>query len=428
MKFSDHKLLKNSVISALIRGVGALTSLLMSWVIARYYGAEQAGLFFLALAIITFLGTATRAGVDISIVRFIGAAEGKNQGVRIKSVTTRALTLTIPLTLLASLVLFFAGDNIAAHVFKKEALGPVLVMMGLALPGITLLTVYGMGLQGLHRTVPSVLTLKIAGPVLFIAIVFQVSFAGANDLAALYAGSMLLAGLVGAALFRYLRPINAMGNKISWPEFKDSSRPLWLGQIAQQIMLLSSQIVCGIWLSSQDVALLTTAQRTAMLTPFILLAVNMVVTPKFSALYEQKKFSELENLAIDATKLMLIVGMPVALFMVVLSSQIMSSFGPDFAPAAVLLQIITLGQVVNIATGSANMLLVSTGNEDALKFTYYTGAAIAVIVCACLIPVYGVLGGAVATALAIAVQNIATVSMVRKRLGMTVLPPILRAN
>lgn len=428
MKFSDHKLLKNSVISALIRGVGALTSLLMSWVIARYYGAEQAGLFFLALAIITFLGTATRAGVDISIVRFIGAAEGKNQGVRIQSVTTRALTLTIPLTLLASLVLFFAGDNIAAHVFKKEALGPVLVMMGLALPGITLLTVYGMGLQGLHRTVPSVLTLKIAGPVLFIAIVFQVSFAGANDLAALYAGSMLLAGLVGAALFRYLRPINAMGNKISWPEFKDSSRPLWLGQIAQQIMLLSSQIVCGIWLSSQDVALLTTAQRTAMLTPFILLAVNMVVTPKFSALYEQKKFSELENLAIDATKLMLIVGMPVALFMVVLSSQIMSSFGPDFAPAAVLLQIITLGQVVNIATGSANMLLVSTGNEDALKFTYYTGAAIAVIVCACLIPVYGVLGGAVATALAIAVQNIATVSMVRKRLGMTVLPPILRAN
>lgn len=400
----------------------------MSWVIARYYGAEQAGLFFLALAIITFLGTATRAGVDISIVRFIGAAEGKNQGVRIQSVTTRALTLTIPLTLLASLVLFFAGDNIAAHVFKKEALGPVLVMMGLALPGITLLTVYGMGLQGLHRTLPSVLTLKIAGPILFIAIVFQVSVAGANDLAALYAGSMLLAGLVGAALFRYLRPINAMGNKISWPEFKDSSRPLWLGQIAQQIMLLSSQIVCGIWLSSQDVALLTTAQRTAMLTPFILLAVNMVVTPKFSALYEQKKFSELEDLAINATKLMLIVGMPVALFMVVLSSQIMSSFGPDFAPAAVLLQIITLGQVVNIATGSANMLLVSTGNEDALKFTYYTGAAIAVIVCACLIPVYGVLGGAVATALAIAVQNIATVSMVRKRLGMTVLPPILRAN
>lgn len=114
--------------------------------------------------------------------------------------------------------------------------------------------------------------------------------------------------------------------------------------------------------------------------------------------------------------------------MVALSSQIMSSFGPDFALAAVLLQIITLGQVVSIATGSANMLMVSTGNEDALKFTYYTGAAIAVIVCACLIPVYGVLGGAVATAMAIAIQNIATVTMVRKRLGMTVLPPILRAN
>ena len=133
------------------------------------------GAFCGALAIVTVRGTATRAGVDISIVRFIGAAEGKNQGVRIQSVTTRALTLTIPLTLLASLVLFFAGDNIAAHVFKKEALGHVLVMMGLALPGITLLTVYGMGLQGLHRTVRSGLTLKIAGPVMFIAMHFRVS-------------------------------------------------------------------------------------------------------------------------------------------------------------------------------------------------------------------------------------------------------------
>ena len=406
MKLSDHTLLKKSVLSALIRGVGALTSLLMSWVIARYYGAEQAGLFFLALAVVTFLGTIARAGVDISIVRFIGAAEGNKHGTRISSVINKALSLTIPLTVIVSSVIIAAGDVVATHVFEKPSLGPFISAMGLALPGITLLTVYGMGLQGLHKTVSSVITLKIAGPLLFIAMIFQLFEVEGKYLPTLYAAAMFTAGLVGAGLFRALRPVNDDGDAISWRQFTNSTRPLWIGQIAQQIMLLSSQIICGVWLSSQDVALLTTAQRTAMLTPFILLAVNMVVAPKFSALHEAKKFDQLENL------------------IMAFSSQIMSAFGSDFAAAGVLLQIITLGQLVNVATGSANMLLVSSGNEEALKSTYYTGAAVALVACVGLIPTYGVIGGAIATALALAVQNLATVVMVRKRLRMRVLPTL----
>jgi O-antigen/teichoic acid export membrane protein len=161
-----------------------------------------------------------------------------------------------------------------------------------------------------------------------------------------------------------------------------------------------------------------------MLTPFILLAVNMVVAPKFSALHEVKKFDQLENLAVDATKIMLMVGGPVAVLIMAFSSQIMSAFGSDFAAAGVLLQIITLGQLVNVATGSANMLLVSSGNEEALKTTYYAGAAVALVACVGLIPTYGVIGGAIATAIALAVQNLATVVMVRKRLRMRVLPSL----
>ena len=402
--------------------MGALTSLLVSWIIARYFGAEQAGLFFLALAVITFLGTTARAGVDISIIRFVGAAESSNQGTRISSVIYKALSVTIPLTVGVSLALFFAGDIVAIHVFEKTSLGPFISAMGLALPGITLLTVYGMGLQGLHKTVSSVITLKIAGPLLFIAMAFLLSDVEGKDLAMLYAAAMFVAGLLGASLFRAFKPTSKAGSEMSWRQLTNSSRPLWLGQIAQQIMLLSSQLICGVWLSSQDVALLTTAQRTAMLTPFILLAVNMVVAPKFSALYETERFTELESLAVDATKLMLMIGAPVALMIFAFSPQIMSTFGSDFASAAVLLQVITLGQLVNIATGSANMLLVSSGNEVALKSTYYTGAAVALVGCVGLIPAYGVLGGAIATAIALAVQNIATVMTESKHLNMSVLP------
>ena len=199
-------------------------------------------------------------------------------------------------------------------------------------------------------------------------------------------------------------------------------RQLWAGLIAQQITLFSSQVLCGIWLSAGDVALLTVAQRVAMLTSLILLAVNMVVAPRFAALHNEGKTEELQRLTIDTTKLMLLVGTPVAVLVLFLADSLMGQFGEGFDSGGLALQVITLGQLVNIATGSANILLISTGNEDALKKSHYVGAAGVLIAGVTLIPEYGVVGGAAATACAIATQNLLTVFFVKKRTGVSVIP------
>ena len=112
-------------------------SLAMSWVIARYYGAEQAGLF-LALAIIVFRNCHS-SGRRYQY-RSIQGLRRHQSGARILSVIGKSLKLTIPLTLLATATLALGGHALATYIFSKAALGPVLVAMGLALPGITLLT------------------------------------------------------------------------------------------------------------------------------------------------------------------------------------------------------------------------------------------------------------------------------------------------
>jgi len=204
---------------------------------------------------------------------------------------------------------------------------------------------------------------------------------------------------------------------MQWTTLTASSRPLWAGLIAQQITLLSSQILCGIWLSSEDVALLTVAQRVAMLTSFILLAVNMVVAPRFAALHNENKGDELHRLTLDTTKLMLLVGIPIAALVLFLADSLMGQFGQGFDSGGLALQVITLGQLVNIATGSANILLISTGNEDALKKSHYAGATVALALGVTLTPAYGVVGGAAATSCAIATQNLLSVFLVKKQTG-----------
>ena len=294
--------------------------------------------------------------------------------------------------------------------------------MCLALVGVNLLTLFGMGLQGLRQTVSSVITLKIGAPLVCILVLVTVPTAEIRVAALYYAFAAALAGILGIAIFVKLKPKNDHGDVMPWRTLTDSSYPLWAGLIAQQITLLSSQILCGIWVSSEEVALLTVAQRVAMLTSFILLAVNMAVAPRFAALHNEGKDDELQRLAVDTTKLVLLVGTPIAVIVLFFADNLMRQFGEGFDSGGLALQVITLGQLVNLATGSANILLISSGNEDALKKSHYAGAVVALALGVTLIPSYGVVGGAAATASAIGIQNLLTVYLAKTHTGMSVIP------
>lgn len=415
-------LITASFVSVIIRSVGAVAALAMTWVLTRQFGAETSGIFFLAFTIVTFAGTLSRAGLDATIVRFVGAAGSLGEGVRITDVLRKAVIFSAPLTVFASLSLFFCADLIAFYIFDKPALSATLRAMCFALVGMNSLTLFGMGLQGLRQTVSSVITLKIAAPLICILVLATVPTDDIGAAALYYAVAAALAGILGFAVFVKLKPKNNQGSVMQWTTLTASSRPLWAGLIAQQITLFSSQVLCGIWLSAGDVAILTVAQRVAMLTSFILLAVNMVVAPRFAALHNEGKKEELQRLTIDTTKLMLLVGTPVAVLVLFLADSLMGQFGEGFDSGGLALQVITLGQLVNIATGSANILLISTGNEDALKKSHYAGAAGVLIAGVTLIPEYGVVGGAAATACAIATQNLLTVFFVKKRTEVSVIP------
>ncbi|WP_163373311.1 hypothetical protein [Endozoicomonas acroporae] len=51
-----------------------------------------------------------------------------------------------------------------------------------------------------------------------------------------------------------------------------------------------------------------------MLTSFVLMAVNLVVAPKFAALSQQGKSDQLERIDLKATKLMVLFALPIVGF------------------------------------------------------------------------------------------------------------------
>jgi len=179
--------------------------------------------------------------------------------------------------------------------------------------------------------------------------------------------------------------------------------------------------VAGIWTSAEDVAQLAVAQRTANLVSFILVAVNLVVAPRFAALYKQGKHPELRRLALRSVRLMSLVGAPVVLFLCLFPGWVLGLFGPEFRAAAPLLVILALGQFVNVVTGSVGFLLTMSGHERDMRNVVLFSGPFAVVAAVVLTPLYGVTGAALATALAVSVQNLGAVWLVRKRLGFNTL-------
>ena len=190
-----------------------------------------------------------------------------------------------------------------------------------------------------------------------------------------------------------------------------------MGQTVQWI----GPLITGMWLLAEDVAYLSVAMRIAMLTSFILMAINLVVAPKFAAFHANNDMKGLRSTALFSVRLLMLSAVPIVSVMFIFPEFLMGLFGEDFVSASPLLQILVLGQFVNVVTGSVGYLLTMSGHERDMRNITVVAGTIAVILTLVLTKYYGVTGCAIATAVSLAFQNLAAVYYVKKRLGFNTL-------
>ncbi|KPM75467.1 hypothetical protein AOG26_16905 [Pseudoalteromonas sp. UCD-33C] len=188
-----------------------------------------------------------------------------------------------------------------------------------------------------------------------------------------------------------------------------------------QLIQWLPQLVVGFYLLAESVAFFSVAQRIAMLTTFILMAVNLVVAPKFSAFHAKGDDVGIRKTALFSIRLLVLSALPIVLFMLLFPEFLMGLFGDEFKQGAVILQILVLGQAVNVVTGSVGFLLMMSGHERDMRLvTLISGFGVLISV-PIFTKLFGAVGAAVATAFFISLQNLLAVYFVKKRLGFNTL-------
>jgi len=407
--------------SVAIRVFGTGTGFIVSILIARFLGAEDAGLYFLAISIVTFLAVSSRVGLDMIIIKYTGRFIDKEDKGTAKDILIKATLISMPIALTISATIFLFSDTISLSIFEKAELGPVLRNLSFSVIALTLIAILAMSMQGLQKSVLSVFTQTISLNLVLISYLLLVTNEVSHeDLARMYTTTVLLILLTGYLFWYHYLPRIAHDNpRIGYSEVLSSSMPLWFFTMTNQIIQLSGVFIIGIFESSDDIAIFSVAQRVANMLTILFVSINMVVAPKLSqlALSGSKKDTIIElRKAIFITSAVSFV--PVLIF-ILGSKFIMNVFGAEFESGSILLVIMVIGYTFNIITGPLEVLLSMTGKEKYLRNIAFFLGPIALILNVLLIYSYGVLGGAFATAGVLVLQKTVVIYLVNKELNIT---------
>ena len=426
-----EKLFKEDITRVLVRGatgvmgvnmLGLALSFISAIVLARLMGASSYGNYVLALNWMQMLVLLSLTGMESALVRFVPEYLPKKNYSALKGVlrysVQHVLISSSLVTTGVGIVLWRLQDRLSAE------LSATLWLSLLLIPLISLVAVREGGLRAFKQVVRAALPENVFRPLLlifFVAILFF--WQGRALTAPLVIGFTLLAVLVSLVVSSaWLSKTLPTGLKAVRPSFQ---RLTWI-QVAlpisfivgMQFLLRRTDIfMIGAFLGSEEVAFYGAATRFADLGIFGLTAVNAIAAPLISELYSQGKRQALQKLVTQAAWGISLVTFAISLGLFVFGEFFLGIFGASFKVAYVPLLVLLIAQVISSLTGVVGFLMTMTGHHNQSALFVAAAAILNISLNAYMIPAFGLMGAAVATAITTALFNLALLIYVRTKLG-----------
>jgi O-antigen/teichoic acid export membrane protein len=236
---------------------------------------------------------------------------------------------------------------------------------------------------------------------------------------ALYVLSAALAFLTGIWLLWRVTPLSV---REATPRFESRAWLMsawslaWIGGmqiINQQVAILLQ----GFFLPDDQIGIFRVATQVSQVASVGLLAVNMVVAPRFASLYAQREMKKLQNLVTKSTQAILVFNLLVTIGLVLGGKSFLRIvFGLSYQDAYFPLLILLTGQLFNSGVGSVGNLLNMTGHEMDSARAMGISALFNVALNLLLLPKWQVLGSSLATTLSLTFWNVLLWWVVWKKL------------
>lgn len=395
--------------------LGNIVLYLSSILITRTVGADYYGIYYLGTNIVGVIGMVISFGVSSGVLKYISLYNGLKDYSRIKGLLFFNLKLLIVSSCIASIVIFFAASFISQHVFKNEDLDFALKILALSLPFSILSTVLVSSLQGLRLIKYSVSVNNIIYPLTRLILLLSFFFLGLHFAGLLYAQtiSLILAFIAAGYLLLKSFPFGKYQALFDQQkEFFSFSRPLYFQQFFNYGITSLPIFLLSYYHTSADTGIYGIAMRLNMLVGFPLVASNMIFAPTISMLYGKGDKATLERLLKTVTKWVFTISFFIFLIIILFANPILQIFGKEFTKGEQALYFIVFGEAVNVGVGAVGFILMMTGRTKINLINSIVLFTVTLVSSYIFIPIYGVLGAGIATAVPIILVNLLSVGEV----------------
>jgi O-antigen/teichoic acid export membrane protein len=404
---------------------GAGLAFLFSVMLARLVGVAGVGLYFLAITIVDISATISRLGLESASLRFASIAHSRGDRGSLAALYRKSTSLAFGAGIAIALPVWLIASHLSLGGEKAQEFRAELPLLVFAIAPVALLVVQAEFLKAIGSTATGTFSQAVVPSLLLLAGSIVLRFLGAgtvHDVFVTYVIVAFASVILAILMWQWRLPgIWRERGSFDMGLLLRTSTPLLLVNSMNLVLGWTDVLVLGMWRDAAEVGIYGIALRIALLTAFVLSAINVVVAPQFAALHSQGNDAALKRLAQQSALWTLIAAAPAILVLLLVPDLILQIFGPQFKDGAGALRILALGQLVNVATGSVGILLVMTGHEKLMRNIVAASAALNLLGNLALVPRYGAIGAAASTALSLAFMNILSWYMVRKKLHINVL-------
>ncbi len=429
-QFSKSELLttlwQKAAIALCLQVLGIAVAYLMQVLLARWMGVEQYGVYEYVISIGTFLGFLAGLGLPNCLLRYIpkysvGEDWGKLRGIIWGS--WRYVFLSGICLAVVSVVFLLGWERYGANNIDLNSF-----LLGMVLIPLWALARHQREMSRGIKLMNLAYLPTIVFPLLAIAGGFyyrqDLSSTGAI---AIVAASLLLVLTSQLLFFARQLPAKCSSEAPIYlrQEWFAVALPLLFNDSAFVLLSQTDTIMTGAILGTFQVGIYGAAFKTAAGVSFVLLGVNAIAAPMFATLHTQGDYEGLQSLTSTVARWMFYPTLAFALVLILVGDRVLGLFGAEFVAARWSMTVLILGQLVNVGAGSVGYLMEMTGHHRQCAMVLGCSAMLNLLLNAILIPLWGILGAAIATATTMALWNIWLHHLVVKYLG--VKPSIVSA-
>lgn len=403
----EEKILDTLAKGAGLTAIGMFLSKILSYVyrssIARFVGPEAYGTLSLAIMVATMGTTLSIFAFESAIENFIPKYRKKGNKEAIKGIIYSAFKFTVPLSILTSLSIFFLSGWISRAIFGSPELIPILKIFAFV-PIFSVISGLSLSATKAFKTAKyDVLVRRIFQNIVQLAVALGLIALGYGVFGA--AAGFLAGTIVAAILGLYYMEskvgpflLSDTGKENHLRKMVTYSYPLVMSGAIGTILGWTDTAFIGYFMDTTSVGFYNAALPTAMLIMMPYSALSALVMPSMSEVMEDEE-KDLARVLKTLTRWTFSITFPMFILMALFSEQALHIlFGSQYTTAALSLTVLTAGYLYSTSLGHLDTVLKAMGHTEILFKNSVANFFVNIGLNILLIPAFGIIGAAAATA------------------------------